>query len=163
THNSGITHVMNGDPTPPSIAAILAFGGTDFDARAAYKSLLTSATVPTAHDLSHEGCPVECIGQRPALDSWLKLHYIPTGAPAPPRPLPPPPPPPNGPRPAPPPPAPPPPHAHPRNPPRLPPPRPVLEEHLQPHRPSRRRIHPDPHPRRPLAQIRPRLHRRLRR
>jgi predicted alpha-1,2-mannosidase len=80
THNSGITHVMNGDPTPPSIAAILAFGGKNFDARAAYKSLLTAATVPTAHDLSHEGCPVECIGQRPSLDLWLKLHYIPTGA-----------------------------------------------------------------------------------
>ena len=80
THNSGITHVMNGDPAAPSIADILAFGGRTFDAKAAYKSLLHEATVPTAHDLSHEGCPVECVGQRPSLDLWLKLHYIPVGA-----------------------------------------------------------------------------------
>jgi predicted alpha-1,2-mannosidase len=80
THNSGITHVMNGDPAAPAIADILAFGGRNFDARAAYKSLLLAATVPTAHDLSNEGCDVECVGQRPSLDLWLKLHYIPTGA-----------------------------------------------------------------------------------
>lgn len=80
THNSGITHVMNGDPAAPAIADILAFGGTRFDAKAAYRSLLQAATVPTAHDLSNEGCPVECIGQRPSLDQWLKLHYIPVGA-----------------------------------------------------------------------------------
>jgi predicted alpha-1,2-mannosidase len=82
THNSGGTHVMNGDPAAPAIADILAFGGKDFDAKAAYKSLLQAATVPTAHDLSSEGCEVECVGQRPALDQWLKLHYIPVGAPA---------------------------------------------------------------------------------
>ena len=81
THNSGITHVMNGDPAAPAIADILAFGGTNFDSRAAYKSLLHAATVPTAHDLSHEGCgEVNCVGQRPSLDLWLKLHYIPVGA-----------------------------------------------------------------------------------
>jgi len=80
THNSGITHVMNGDPSAPAIADVLAFGGTNFDAKAAYKSLLNAATVPTAHDLSNEGCEVECVGQRPSLDLWLKLHYIPVGA-----------------------------------------------------------------------------------
>jgi predicted alpha-1,2-mannosidase len=80
THNSGITHVMNGDPAAPAIADILAFGATTFDARAAYKSLLRAATVPTANDLSSKGCPVECVGQRPSLDQWLKLHYIPVGA-----------------------------------------------------------------------------------
>jgi predicted alpha-1,2-mannosidase len=80
THNAGITHVMNGDPAPPSIADILAFGSTNFDAKAAYKSLVEAATVPTAHDLSKEGCPVECVGQRPSLDLWLKHHYIPVGA-----------------------------------------------------------------------------------
>ncbi len=80
THNAGITHVMNGDPAAPAIADILAFGGTNFDAKAAYKSLLLAATVPTAHDLSSEGCAVECVGQRPSLDQWLKLHYIPVGA-----------------------------------------------------------------------------------
>lgn len=80
THNAGITHVMNGDPAAPAIADILAFGSKNFDAKAAYKSLLQAATVPTAHDLSEEGCPVECVGQRPSLDQWLKLHYIPVGA-----------------------------------------------------------------------------------
>jgi predicted alpha-1,2-mannosidase len=80
THNSGITHVMNGDPAAPAIADILAFGGNNFDAKAAYLSLLKAATVPTANDLSKEGCEVECVGQRPALDKWLALHYIPVGA-----------------------------------------------------------------------------------
>jgi predicted alpha-1,2-mannosidase len=80
THNSGITHVMNGDPAAPAIADILAFGGRNFDVGTAYKSLLRAATVPTAHDLSKEGCEVECVGQRPSLDLWLKLHYIPVGA-----------------------------------------------------------------------------------
>ncbi len=80
THNSGITHVMNGDPAAPAIADILAFGGRNFDVLAAYRSLLKAATVPTAHDLSKEGCEVECVGQRPSLDKWLSLHYIPVGA-----------------------------------------------------------------------------------
>ena len=80
THNSGITHVMNGDPAAPAIADVLAFGATNFDARAAYASLLRAATVLTANDLSHDGCPVECVGERPSLDLWMKLHYIPVGA-----------------------------------------------------------------------------------
>ena len=80
THNSGVTHVMNGDPSAPAIADILAFGGNHFDVKAAYRSLLTAATVPTAHDLSNEGCEVECVGQRPSLDKWQSLHYIPVGA-----------------------------------------------------------------------------------
>ncbi|MGB7167383.1 MAG: GH92 family glycosyl hydrolase, partial [Acidobacteriaceae bacterium] len=80
THNSGITHVMNGDPAAPAIADILAFGSKNFDVQAAYRSLLRAATVPTAHDLSSEGCPVECVGERPSLDKWLSLHYIPVGA-----------------------------------------------------------------------------------
>ncbi len=80
THNAGITHVMNGDPAAPAVADILAFGGKNFDAKAAYRSLLKAATVPTAHDLSKDGCEVECVGQRPSLDKWLSLHYIPVGA-----------------------------------------------------------------------------------
>ena len=80
THNAGITHVMNGDPSAPAIADILAFGGKNFDAKAAYQSLLRAATVPTAHDLSNDGCEVECVGQRPSLDKWLSLHYIPVEA-----------------------------------------------------------------------------------
>ncbi len=82
THLSGATHVMNGDPSAPAIAAIYAFGGHRFEARAALQSLVHAADVPTREDLSHAGCPVECVGQRPGLDQWLKLHYIPVGAPA---------------------------------------------------------------------------------
>ncbi len=82
THNSGATHVMNGDPAAPAIADIYAFGGRNFDARASLASLVHAAEAPTPADLSHAGCPVECAGERPGLDQWLKLHYIPVGAPA---------------------------------------------------------------------------------
>ncbi len=82
THESGAVHVMNGDPAPPSLAGIWAFGGHGFDARAALTSLVAAAERPTAADLSHAGCPVECAGERPGLDQWLKLHFIPVGAPA---------------------------------------------------------------------------------
>ncbi len=80
THDSGATHVMSGDPSAAAIAGIVAFGGGGFDVRAAFASLARAATVPTAHDRSALGCPVECAGQRPALDRWLALHYIPAGA-----------------------------------------------------------------------------------
>jgi predicted alpha-1,2-mannosidase len=82
THLSGATHVMNGDPAAPAIADIYAFGGHQFEAKAALASLVHAADVPTKEDLSQAGCPVECVGQRPGLDQWLKLHYIPVGAPA---------------------------------------------------------------------------------
>jgi predicted alpha-1,2-mannosidase len=82
THLSGATHVMNGDPAAPAIADIYAFGGHNFEAKAALTSLVHAADVPTKEDLSQAGCPVECVGQRPGLDQWLKLHYIPVGAPA---------------------------------------------------------------------------------
>ena len=82
THLGGATHVMNGDPAAAAVADIWAFGGRDFDAKAALQSLVHAADVPTKEDLSHDGCPVECVGQRPGLDQWLKLHYIPVGAPA---------------------------------------------------------------------------------
>ena len=82
THLGGATHVMNGDPAAAAIADIYAFGGREFDAKAALASLVQAAEVPTREDLSHDGCPVECVGQRPGLDQWLKLHYIPIGAPA---------------------------------------------------------------------------------
>jgi predicted alpha-1,2-mannosidase len=81
THLTGGTSVMNGDPSAPAIADIYAFGGRDFDVKSAYASLLAAATIPTEKDLSHHGCEVQCIGQRPGLDQWLKLHYMPVGAP----------------------------------------------------------------------------------
>ncbi len=82
THLGGATHVMNGDPAAPAVADIWAFGGRRFDATAALASLVHAAEVPTKEDLSHDGCPVECAGERPGLDQYLKLHYIPLGAPA---------------------------------------------------------------------------------
>jgi predicted alpha-1,2-mannosidase len=82
THNSGATHVMNGDPAAPAIADVYAFGGRAFEAKRALESLVHAADHPTEDDLSKSGCPVECVGQRPGLDQWLKLHYIPVGAPA---------------------------------------------------------------------------------
>ncbi|GGA44342.1 GH92 family glycosyl hydrolase [Dyella nitratireducens] len=78
THNSGGTHVMSGDPAVPALADIYAFGGHDFDLQGAYASLMHAATMPTAHDLSDDGCNVECVGERPSLDQWLTLHYIAT-------------------------------------------------------------------------------------
>lgn len=81
THITGATGVMNGDPSPPSVAAIHAFGGRSFDLQRAYASLKKAATVPTARDLDTRGCPVLCVGQRPGLDQWLALKYMPEGAP----------------------------------------------------------------------------------
>jgi predicted alpha-1,2-mannosidase len=78
THNTGATHVMEGDPAAASIASFAAFGATGFDLRGAYASLKRAATVPTPLDLSAEGCRVMCPGQRPSLDKWLSLRYIPT-------------------------------------------------------------------------------------
>jgi predicted alpha-1,2-mannosidase len=82
THNSGATHVMNGDPAAPALADIWAFGGHGFDAHTSLDLLVRAAEQPTKADLSDAGCPVECAGERPGLDQWLKLHYIPVGAPA---------------------------------------------------------------------------------
>ncbi|HEY5339265.1 MAG TPA: GH92 family glycosyl hydrolase, partial [Rhizomicrobium sp.] len=81
THLTGATSVMNGDPSAPAVAAIYAFGGRDFDVKSAYASLLKGATTPTVLDLSHRGCGVQCVGERPGLDQWLKLHYMPVGSP----------------------------------------------------------------------------------
>ena len=78
THNNGATAVMEGDPSPPALASIAAFGGTSFDMKGAVASLKRAAMVPTALDLSDEGCRVMCRGQRPSLDKWLSIHYIPT-------------------------------------------------------------------------------------
>lgn len=77
-HNAGGTHVMNGDPSPSALAGIHAFGGTGFDLKGALKSLVKAATVPTEQDLSAAGKPVLSVGQRPSLDKYLKLHYMPS-------------------------------------------------------------------------------------
>ncbi|MGI4744553.1 MAG: GH92 family glycosyl hydrolase [Janthinobacterium lividum] len=82
THESGAVHVMNGDPAAAGLADLWAFGAHGFDARGALASLIRAADHPTDGDRSHDGCEVECVGQRPGLDQWLTLHFIPTGAPA---------------------------------------------------------------------------------
>src|SRR5690348_5572282 len=76
THDSGGTHVMAGDPSVPALAGIYAFGGRDFDLKGAYASLKYAAIHVSANDLSDAGCNVECVGERPSLDQWMKLHYI---------------------------------------------------------------------------------------
>ncbi|MFH9083813.1 GH92 family glycosyl hydrolase [Streptomyces sp. NPDC017673] len=77
-HGASGTHVMNGDPSPAALAGIRAFGGTDFDLKGALTSLVRAATVPTPQDLSAAGKPVLSAGQRPSLDKYLKLHYMPS-------------------------------------------------------------------------------------
>lgn len=77
-HGAAGTHVMNGDPSPAALAGIRAFGGTDFDLRGALGSLVKAATVPTERDLSPAGKPILSVGQRPSLDKYLKLHYMPS-------------------------------------------------------------------------------------
>jgi predicted alpha-1,2-mannosidase len=75
---NGKTSVMSGDPSAAAIAAIYAFGGRGFDARGALKSLVTAATVPTANDSSDKGCNVECFGERPSLQDYMSLGYVPS-------------------------------------------------------------------------------------
>ncbi|MGW2894562.1 GH92 family glycosyl hydrolase [Streptomyces sp. NPDC001212] len=77
-HGASGTHVMNGDPSPTALAGIHAFGGTGFDLKGALASLVKAATVPTERDLSPAGKPVLAAGQRPSLDKYLKLHYMPS-------------------------------------------------------------------------------------
>ncbi|MEU0004509.1 GH92 family glycosyl hydrolase [Streptomyces sp. NPDC006314] len=77
-HGASGTHVMNGDPSPTALAGIRAFGGTGFDLKGALDSLVEAATVPTRQDLSPAGKPVLSVGQRPSLDKYLKLHYMPS-------------------------------------------------------------------------------------
>ncbi|WP_212915059.1 GH92 family glycosyl hydrolase [Streptomyces sp. TS71-3] len=74
---NGKTSVMSGDPSDAALAGIYAFGGHGFDVDGALSSLVKAATVPTANDSDSAGCNVECVGQRPALDQYLKLGYVP--------------------------------------------------------------------------------------
>ncbi|MCS0602232.1 GH92 family glycosyl hydrolase [Streptomyces sp. LP11] len=77
-HGASGTHVMNGDPSPTALAGIHAFGGTGFDLKGALASLVRAATVPTEQDLSPAGKPVLSVGQRPSLDKYLDLRYMPS-------------------------------------------------------------------------------------
>ena len=73
----GKTAVMSGDPSAAAVAGMYAFGARDFDVKGAFDSLVHAATVPTANDSSDAGCNVECVGQRPSLDKYMELGYVP--------------------------------------------------------------------------------------
>jgi predicted alpha-1,2-mannosidase len=74
-HLGAPTHVMTGDPAAPTLATWYAFGVRNFDSAAALKSLVRQATVQNADALSDIGCPGQCLGQRPTLNTYLALHY----------------------------------------------------------------------------------------
>ena len=77
THNQGGTHVMTGDPSHASLPSIFAFGGSDFDAAGALTSMVHAATTVTAADLSKVGFNVMVVGERPSLDKYLSLGFVP--------------------------------------------------------------------------------------
>ncbi|MFC7272989.1 GH92 family glycosyl hydrolase [Paractinoplanes rhizophilus] len=73
----GKTAVMSGDPAAAAIAAMYAFGARDFDARGALDSLVHAATAATENDYSDRGCNVECVGQRPSLNEYVRNGWVP--------------------------------------------------------------------------------------
>lgn len=77
THASGATHVMTGDPAHVALPTIYAFGGSGFDVESALASMVHAATTVTPEDLSRDGWNVMVIGERPSLDKYLALHYVP--------------------------------------------------------------------------------------
>ncbi len=62
--------VMAGDPASPIIAGAYAFGARDFDAQAALRAVIESATARSAHS---GGCP-----QTPELEEYLRRGYFDT-------------------------------------------------------------------------------------
>jgi predicted alpha-1,2-mannosidase len=76
-HNNGPTHVMTGDPAVPTLATFAAMGVDNFDANGAYESLKHQATVQNADAEKDGGCPGQCTGQRPALNTYLAKQYAP--------------------------------------------------------------------------------------
>ncbi len=55
-------------------------GVNNFDKEGAYESLLKQATVQNAEAENDGGCPGQCTGQRPALNTYLAKHYAPQDA-----------------------------------------------------------------------------------
>ncbi|GIE89965.1 GH92 family glycosyl hydrolase [Actinoplanes regularis] len=74
-HLGASTHVMTGDPAAPTLATYYAMGVRNFDADAALTSLVRQATVQNPDALSDLGCPGQCLGQRPTLNTYLALKY----------------------------------------------------------------------------------------
>lgn len=77
THGPGATHVMAGDPGHAAVASIWAFGGRNFDAARALRSMVHAATTPTPADRARPGAPEMAPGERPSLDVVLERHYVP--------------------------------------------------------------------------------------
>jgi len=74
-HLGAPTHVMTGDPAAPTLATWYAQGVRNFDADGALNSLYRQATVQNPDALSDIGCPGQCLGQRPTLNTYLALGY----------------------------------------------------------------------------------------
>ncbi|MEV6303394.1 GH92 family glycosyl hydrolase [Actinoplanes sp. NPDC051861] len=74
-HLGAPTHVMTGDPAAPTLATWYALGVRNFDTTAALNSLVRQATVQNPDALSDAGCPGQCLGQRPTLNTYLALKY----------------------------------------------------------------------------------------
>jgi predicted alpha-1,2-mannosidase len=66
---------MTGDPAAPTLATFAALGVTNFDTAGALASLARQATAQNPDALSDAGCPGQCLGQRPALNTYLALRY----------------------------------------------------------------------------------------
>jgi predicted alpha-1,2-mannosidase len=64
--------VMVGDPSDPILASIYAFGGHDFDTKAALAAMLNGATDPKTH--------VRMYPERPGLADYIRKGYIPESA-----------------------------------------------------------------------------------
>ncbi|WP_350275495.1 GH92 family glycosyl hydrolase [Kribbella sp. HUAS MG21] len=79
-HNNGPTHVMTGDPAAPTLATFAAMGVSNFDVRGAFDSLVHQARVQNPDAENDGGCPGQCTGQRPALDTYIAKHYAPQDA-----------------------------------------------------------------------------------
>ncbi|GAA0582547.1 glycoside hydrolase family 92 protein [Kribbella sandramycini] len=79
-HNNGPTHVMTGDPAAPTLATFAAMGVTNFDTRGAFASLARQARVQNPDAENDGGCPGQCTGQRPALNTYLAMQYAPQDA-----------------------------------------------------------------------------------
>jgi predicted alpha-1,2-mannosidase len=74
-HLGAPTHVMTGDPAAPTLATWYAQGVRNFDVNGAFNSLYKQATVQNPDALSDAGCPGQCLGQRPTLNTYLALKY----------------------------------------------------------------------------------------
>ncbi|WP_041841900.1 GH92 family glycosyl hydrolase [Actinoplanes friuliensis] len=74
-HLGAPTHVMTGDPAAPTLATYYAMGARNFDVDGALTSLVKQATVQNPDALSDAGCPGQCLGQRPTLNTYLALKY----------------------------------------------------------------------------------------